>query len=183
MLRANTKPPPLPIPSQAAGSVSCSLLVTDGHNDSSHEAGRSNSKVLPPKCSACFLHSLSAQDIYRAQALGRSQPGRVDSARGTRHTVTTGAILSENTRRFSPVTGVQVALGQPVADHGKSFRVAVQLREGETTRCRSETASWALARSDFQVSFGNVSVQAQGPLTGDLTGGAQMKSLKGLWQS
>lgn len=89
----------------------------------------------------------------------------------------------ENTRRFSPVTSAQVALGQPVADHGKSFRVAVQLREGETTRCRSETTSWALARSDFQVSVDNVSIQAQGPLTGDLMGGAQTKSLKGLWQS
>lgn len=113
---------------------------------------------------------------------GVHSPVVLTRPRGTRHTVTTGAILSENTRRFSPVTGVQVALGQPVADHGKSFRVAVQLRE-EETRCRSETASWALARSDFQVSFGNVSVQAQGPLTGDLTGGAQTKSLKGLWQS
>lgn len=62
MFRANTKSPPLPILSQAAENIFCSLFVTVTMTTCTSPAGPTEKSLLPK----CSVWALSIQAIYRA---------------------------------------------------------------------------------------------------------------------
>lgn len=128
MFRANTKSPPLPILSQAAENIFCSLFVTVTMTTCTNPADPTEKSLL----FKCSLWSLSIQAIYTAVTGTLTAQSWWWGMFCQTYSQKINNSLWKHTNTFQ---------GVPGSDHCKSLAITVQLMGGKIllSRCFSET--------------------------------------------